>query len=125
MFCYGLGEVDGSSDGATHAANMAPAQGLGAAGLSGTVVVVGCRNVSPISDDIGAARAFAYEIDGVVFQVDSIAISGSSDSCRGPRWAIASKFPARKELTVVEAVEFQVGAPAHDPVALKPVFVGG
>ncbi|MGA8203651.1 MAG: NAD-dependent DNA ligase LigA, partial [Woeseiaceae bacterium] len=92
-------------------------------------LVQGLEGCLAYYEDIGARReSLSYEIDGVVYKVNSLRLQRELGFVsRAPRWAIAHKFPAHEEMTVVEGVEFQVGRTgALTPVArLKPVFVGG
>jgi DNA ligase (NAD+) len=92
-------------------------------------VVDGLDGLLEYHDRLLARRgALGYQIDGVVYKVDSIEQQRRLGFvARAPRWAVAHKFPAEEELTVVRDVEWQVGRTgALTPVArLEPVFVGG
>ena len=76
-----------------------------------------------------ASRAnLPYEIDGVVFKVDSHATQQQLGyTGRAPRWAIAYKFTAQSGVTQLRAITVQVGRTGKlTPVAeLEPVFIGG
>jgi DNA ligase (NAD+) len=129
MFCYGVGEVADGALASTHAQTL---RQLAAWGLRVSPELATVRGVAGCLDyyrRIGARReALPYEIDGVVYKVDELALQRELGFvARAPRWAVAHKFPAQEELTVVEAVEFQVGRTgAITPVArLRPVSVGG
>jgi len=69
-----------------------------------------------------------YEIDGIVVKVNETALQAELGfTAKAPRWAIAYKYPARQETTVVNDIIVQVGRTgALTPVAvLEPVQVGG
>jgi DNA ligase (NAD+) len=69
-----------------------------------------------------------YEIDGVVAKVDSVDQQRRLGwRAKAPRWAIAFKFPARQEETLVEDISVTVGRTGTltPGATFRPVNVGG
>jgi DNA ligase (NAD+) len=69
-----------------------------------------------------------YEIDGVVVKVNSIALQNELGfTSKSPRWAIAFKYPARQETTVVKDIQVNVGRTGvlTPWTLLEPVQIGG
>src|SRR6266704_2495100 len=89
----------------------------------------GIQAVIAYCEDWDAKREkLPYEIDGVVIKVNATAIQNELGyTAKAPRWAIAFKYPARQETTVVNDIFVNVGRTGTlTPVAvLEPVQVGG
>ncbi len=129
MYAYSVGVVEDGSMPDTHSATLLALQEWGLKVCPEREVVVGVDGCLDYYARIGTARPnLPYEIDGVVYKVDEFRLQRELGFVsRAPRWAIAHKFPAQEEMTVVNDVEWQVGRTgALTPVArLEPVFVGG
>lgn len=129
VYFYGLGEVRGWQLPATHSEVLQQLRLWGLKISPLLKVVRGAEGVLEYYREMAAKREqLPYEIDGVVYKVNRLAWQRDLGFvARAPRWAIAHKFPAHEENTIVRDVEFQVGRTgALTPVArLEPVFVGG
>lgn len=130
FYAYGIGIVDDVTKlPDSHYERMLFLKQLGVPVTDEIRLVQGVQGCQQYHDDILSKRdALPFEIDGVVFKVDSIVDQRTLGFVsRAPRWAVAHKFPAQEELTRLNEVEFQVGRTgAITPVArLEPVQVGG
>ena len=130
IYCYGLGEIKGLAEmPESHSAAMSMIEKWGCRISPELQKVSSIKACEAYIKQIGERRdTLAYDIDGVVFKVDDLYLQQRLGFVsRAPRWAIAHKFPAQQEMTIVEGIEIQVGRTgALTPVArLNPVFVGG
>ncbi len=129
IYVYGAGVVEGLEMPDSHDEVLDRLQDWGLKTCPEREVVKGVDGCLAYYERLGERReTLSYEIDGVVYKVDSRAEQRELGFVsRAPRWAIAHKFPAQEEMTVLKGVEFQVGRTgALTPVArLEPVFVGG
>ena len=132
FFAYGLGEVvlsEGETPPETHHGWLMQLRDWGFPVALQTRLAQGAEQLVAFHRDMGQARdALPYDIDGVVYKVDSLALQKRLGFVtREPRWAVAHKYPAQEQLTTVLAIDVQVGRTGKlTPVAkLAPVFVGG
>ncbi len=129
FFAYGLGEVKGWNVPDTHSSILDELAKFGLPVCAERAVVKGAQALAEFHRRIAAKRdALSFDIDGVVYKVNSLALQQELGFVsREPRWAVAHKYPAEEQLTVLRDIEIQVGRTGKlTPVAkLEPVFVGG
>ncbi|HZW18492.1 MAG TPA: NAD-dependent DNA ligase LigA [Luteimonas sp.] len=129
FYAYALGVVEGAAMPARHSEVMARLRewGFPVSKLAGTAR--GAEGCLAYYAKIGAQRdGLPFDIDGVVYKVDDLSAQRELGFVgRTPRWAIAHKFPAQEQTTVVEDIIVNIGRTgAATPAAkLAPVFVGG
>ena len=129
FYAYGTGLVEGGELPETHSQSMQAlrAWGLPVSALGETVT--GAEGLFDYYRRVGERRAgLPFEIDGVVYKLDDA--EGREEMgfvSRAPRWALAHKYPAQEQSTVVESIEVNVGRTgAVTPwVLMRPVHVGG
>ena len=128
FFAYYL-LVDGKVRFAKHSESLQALKQLRFRASDDWKLCAGIEAVIAYCEDWDAKREkLAYEIDGVVIKVNSVAIQNELGyTAKAPRWATAFKYPARQETTVVNDIIVQVGRTGTlTPVAvLEPVQVGG
>jgi len=129
FFAYGLGDVQGWTVPATHSGLLDALDAMGFPVAKQRVVSQGADGLVEFHEAMGVAREkLPYDIDGVVYKVDSRDLQVKLGFVsREPRWAVAHKYPAQEQMTLLLDIDVQVGRIGTlTPVAkLQPVFVGG
>jgi DNA ligase (NAD+) len=128
IFCHGFGQVRGMVLD-THLHILERIHRLG---LKVNPLRYKCSNIDEVLQcyrTIQDRRSdLPYEIDGLVIKINDYSLQNRLGAIsRSPRWAIAYKFAAHQEMTVIRDIIVQVGRTGVlTPVALMdPVKVGG
>ncbi len=126
-YLYEVGET--SITFKTHMDKLAYLRRLGLRVPQSVCLAKGAAEVKAVYERMLARRhEEEFEQDGMVVKVDDLdARERLGAVSRSPRWAIAWKFPAEEEETVVQGIDVQVGRTGKlTPVArVQPVLVGG
>jgi len=129
FYAYALGVVEGGKLPDEHSKMLAKFREWGLPVSPLIDIARGADGCLKYYARIGAQRdRLPYDIDGVVYKLNDYAGQREMSFVgRAPRWAIAHKFPAQEQQTVVEAIEVNIGrtGAATPTVRLKPVLVGG
>ncbi|HZX80916.1 MAG TPA: NAD-dependent DNA ligase LigA [Lysobacter sp.] len=129
FFVYSVGEVRGLELPETHSETLARLREFGFPVSPETDTATGFDGLIAYFRRIGARRdTLPYDIDGVVYKLDDYDQQAAMGYVsRAPRWALAHKFPAQEQATLLRAIEVQIGRTgAVTPVArLEPVQVAG
>jgi DNA ligase (NAD+) len=129
FFAYGLGELRGWTQPASHSATLDALAAMGVPVCADRAVALGAAGLVLFHQQVGARRdVLPFDIDGVVYKINAVALQQRLGFVsREPRWAVAHKYPAQEQMTRLERIEIQVGRTGKlTPVAkLAPVFVGG
>ena len=129
FFAYGIGEVRGFALPPTHHELLETLARFGLPVDDHWRVAHGADALVSFYEHVTAIRnSLPFDIDGVVYKVDSLALQRELGFVtREPRFAVAHKFPAEEQPTRLLDIGVQVGRTgAITPIArLTPVFVGG
>ena len=129
FYAYALGVVEGGPLPGRHSEVLDRLRDWGFPVSALVTTARGAEGCLAYYAKIGAQRdALPFDIDGVVYKVDDLSAQRELGFVgRTPRWAIAHKFPAQEQTTVVEDIIVNIGRTgAATPAAkLAPVFVGG
>jgi len=129
MYAYSVGYINGDYSPGSHWQVLQNLKSWGWPVNPEVQVVSGGGGCIDYYEEMTRKRdGLGYDIDGIVYKVNDLGLQKRLGFvAKAPRWAIARKFPAQEQTTVLEAVDFQVGRTGSiTPVArLSPVFVGG
>ena len=127
---YGLGKVEGAKK--SFASHSEVLEWLHSVGFPTPEKTWHCRSVDELHaaiDELDKIRRdFAYETDGAVIKLNSIAQRERAGfTAKAPRWAMAYKYAAEQAETKLKSITIQVGRTGTlTPVAeLEPVFLAG